>query len=105
MKFVEIRTLRQRGPIEQLLDTALDRIVMKGEAYIAQWEEGETQYGSDVASIFPTVDRGERGFLVTKDWCASGNYCAEGTEDSLLTLEEGACLILERGGWEHLWDE
>ena len=96
-KFVEVRTLAQRGAVNSLPPIEVEGNLLVAEFPIADWEEGHSQYGHDQARIFPAWYNGERAWLVRKDWIAAFGYCAEGTEEQILSFEKGVFLIMSLG--------
>ena len=104
MRFEEKVTLARRSNIEQMASEEVDGLLV-GEKVIHCWEEGNSQYGYDSCSIRPAFTKGQKGWLVTKDWVAAPKYSADGTVDRVLTFEEGVRMLLDKGAFEHIFNQ
>ena len=104
-KFVEIRTLAQRGTVNSLPHIEVEGNLLVAELPIARWEESHNEYGHDRARLFPAWHDGGRAWLLRKDWIAAFGYCAEGAEEQILGFEEGVRLVLSLGLFDRLFPE
>ena len=98
MNYSEQSTLMQRGPVEQMEDIEVE-VFLRGDRTIAIWDEGHQQAGHDECLLFPAFAKGGRCWLLSRRWHAGGGYSASGTEEEILTFEEGVKLLCEKGCW------
>lgn len=105
MKFKEKNYLEQRDSTSQLSPEEISGKSLLVGTCIATWNEGHTEYGFDDVEIFPAYHDGEKAFLISRDWNASAPYCAEGTEEEIISFKEGVNLLLSKGAYEHLFKE
>ena len=97
MKYTEKKTLACRDAINQLPDDAVNGTLLVGDRCVASYEEGHCGYGYDYTEWFPAVEDGTRVWLVRRTWCAAHQYCAEGTAEDIVGLEDGLREMLDRG--------
>ncbi len=97
MKYVEIRTLQNRGAVDPAPSTSDEGTLLIGEKSVLSFYGNESSYGSDSIEIFPAFHNGERCWLKRAEWDAAWGYSASGTQEYILSFEEGVKLFLERG--------
>lgn len=103
MKYEIKNSLLCRGATEQEADMQIDGLFLIGDDSIASYTDGECRYGENYCDIFPAVLGGEKCFLLREQWSPCNGYSASGTDETILTFEEGITLLLDRGAYEHLW--
>jgi hypothetical protein len=101
--FQEKCSLQKRGAVDPLPSEEVEGLLVGNE--IAFWRGAESSYGSDAVRIFPAIYRGEKAFIIQRTWCAAMGYCASGTEEDILSFEEGVDLLLKHGAYSHMWSE
>lgn len=102
MQYEEKRTLLCRGAVDQLPEEKVNGILLVGKT-ICQYESNHSHYGNDVTSLAPAFQNGDRGFLIKNSWCPAPGYCAEGTEEHFISLQEGIEILIKIGAYEHLF--
>ena len=102
--FFEKTTLAQRGAVDPAPNEYVNGLLVD-DSPIGRWEEGQSQYGSDAVRIYPAHHCGEKCFLLQKIWCPENGYCASGTEEEIISFEEGVKLLLAHGAYEHMWEK
>ena len=100
--FFERTTLKKRGAVEPAPDEYVDGLLVD-DAPTGRWEEGETQYGSDAVRVYPAYHCGKKCFLVERVWSPAMGYCASGTEEEIVSFDEGVKMLLVHGAYENMW--
>lgn len=100
--FFEKAHLQQRGAVGPAPDEYINGLLVD-DSPIGRWEEGECQYGSDAVRIYPAYHCGKKAFLLERVWCPELGYCASGTEETVISFEEGVKLLLAHGAYENMW--
>jgi len=98
MLFEERYTLNCRGAIEGQEPEPVESLLVSTEP-IASWMANHISYGHDDCSLWPAWHSGKRVWLLREVWSAARGYSAWGTQDTVLGLEQGIKLLIERGQW------
>lgn len=104
----QIRTLRTRGPIEQLPDRGVDGVLLVGQEPAIEFEDRHSIAGHDRVALYPAfgdaealdclgANGGARCWLELRRWVGAHGYSAHGAEERLITFEAGVRIFLERG--------
>jgi hypothetical protein len=101
MTYTERNTLMRRGAVDQEPDVEVNTFLL-GDRSIANFEEGHGRYGCDWVGIIPAWVEGSRAFLIQQTRSPAAGYNAEGTEETIISFEEGVRLFLEKGLFEAL---
>ncbi len=105
MKFIEITSLRNCGPIDQEPDSETDGSLLVGEERVGTYLDRVSSCGHDFVEVFPAYHRGEKAWLLTATWEAAQGYSASGIQDTVVSFEEGCRLLLTHGAFTHLWGD
>ena len=97
VQYVEWQTLQNRGPVDPAPDEPVEGILLVGTKPAIHFYGNETRCGEDAISIFPAVHDGKRCFVKREEWCPSEDYSASGTQEFIVSFEEGVKIFLERG--------
>lgn len=100
VKYVEYFDLECRGAIEQAQAEPVQGTLLVGTASALSFEDNVTSYGEDATSIFPAFHNGERAWLRRDTWQPAYGYSASGTQESILSFEDGVKIFLKRGVFE-----
>lgn len=103
--YEEKRTLARRGPVEPLPPEEVEGVLLVATEPVVTWEGSHSRYGCDSVSLFPAFYGGERVWLSRCVWCPAHPYCARGTEERVLGFVDGAKLLIEKGAFEHLFQD
>ena len=103
--FEEWETLASCGPIDQLEDKEVEGTLLVGVKPIGEWKKDHSQFGHNNVDIFPAYHNGEKVFVVRETWQPDYDqgYCAQGTDEYIMSFEEGVKLLLEHGAYRHLF--
>lgn len=99
MDFREKRTLQQRGPVDSEPDSEVETFLVSTTC-VLRWDSAHSQCGHDSNLLYPAWIAGKRGFMRRSVWQPSRGYSASGTEEWLLSFEEGVALLVEH----HVYD-
>jgi len=99
LRFVEQNTLKTRGPVDSQPDEECE-MFLRSETSVLRWESGHSRAGYDVNDLFPAWIGGKRGFMLRRMWWALSPYSAEGTQDVLLSFEQGVKILIEQGVYD-----
>lgn len=94
--FVEWSALQTRGAVDPGPAEAIKSLLVGTESVLS-WEDNLSLYGWDSCELFPAWHKGERAWLRRDVWCASEGYSASGTQEYVLSFEEGVKLLIEHG--------
>lgn len=95
--YKQIRTLRTRGPIEQLPDREVDGALLVGQQPAIEFEDRHSEAGWDLVALYPAFHDGAQCWLELRRWCAAHSYCAAGVQERVVPFEDGVQIFLERG--------
>lgn len=99
-KYIEWRTLQTRGAVDPAPDDNVEGNLLVGEDAVLQFFSNQSTYGEDSVSIFPAFHNGERCWVKRQSWEPSYGYSASGTQETIISFEDGVKLFLERGVFE-----
>jgi len=107
MLFQEWETLACRGPVDPLPDREVDGTLLVGEKPIGEWPANHSDCGRDNVEVFPAYHNGGKAFVVREEWQPDYDrgYNAQGTDEYILSFEDGVKLLLEHGAYEHLFSK
>lgn len=97
MRYIEKKTLANRGAIDPEPDEDVEGILLVAEKAIFGWDSGHIRYGHDSNSLSPAIYNGKRAWLLQSVWQPASGYCASGTTESILDFESGAKILIEQG--------
>jgi len=100
VKYVEVRELQNRGAIDPAPSSEVEGTLLIGERPVLQFYGNQSSYGEDYISLFPVFHNGQRCWLRRCEWCPAEGYSASGTQDYIISFEDGIKLFLERGVFE-----
>jgi len=100
IQYIEVRSLENRGAVDPAPSSEVDGSLLVGVDLALGFDGNESQYGVDSVDIFPAFYRGERCWLRRETWQAAYGYSARGTQESVISFEEGVKIFLERGVFE-----
>lgn len=95
VQYIEQTTLSNRGPVDQGAEIDIAGSLLVGTDYALTYREDFTTYGHDTVYIFPAFVNGERGWLKRAVRDANFGYSASGTQETILTFDEGVKIFLE----------
>jgi hypothetical protein len=96
VKYVEVRELENRGAIDPAPSSEVEGLLVGTES-VLEFEANHSSYGEDSVEIFPAFYEGKRAWLRRETWQAAYSYSASGTQEFILSFEDGVKLFLERG--------
>jgi len=97
MKYIEKDFLLCRGVVDQAAPEEVP-VFMVGVKHIASWDDNFCKEGNDSNYLFPAFEQETgRGFLLISKWNPAEGYCSAGTDERLISFEEGIRLLCERG--------
>jgi hypothetical protein len=96
-QYTEWKTLQNCGAIEPQPDNEVEGILLVGTEVVLKFEDHHSNYGNDYCKIFPAVHKGERCWVRRDTWDAAQGYSASGTQEYIVSFDEGVKLFLERG--------
>ena len=96
MTYRERATLLRRDACNQAPPEETETFLI-GNRMIAEYEENHSSYGCDVTRMYPAWKEGKRAFLLDRGCNPAQGYSAEGTEEVLISFEDGLRIILEKG--------
>jgi len=99
IQYVEVREMENRGAVEPAPSSEVDGSLLVGVEPALEFDGNESRYGSDSIEIFPAFYKGERAWLRRETWQAAYGYSAIGTQESILSFEEGVKIFLEHGAF------
>lgn len=99
--FFERTTLKRRSAVDPAPDEYINGLLVDDEP-IGRWEEGQCQYGSDAVRVYPAYHCGKKVFLLERVWCPSMGYCVSGTEEEIISFEDGVKMLLAHGAYENM---
>jgi len=107
MNFSEKFELKCRGAVEQAEPRGVEGTLLVGDTAIGRWEDHgrASQYGYDDIAIFPAFFKGEKCFFLKKEWVPAPGYTACGIEESVVSLEDGIHMLIERGIYDGYFKE
>lgn len=100
VQYVEYRDLECRGSIDPAQPEPVEGTLLVGTTSVLSFEDNVTQYGENASSIFPAFHNGERAWLRRDTWQPAYGYSASGTQESILSFEDGVKIFLKRGVFE-----
>ncbi len=105
VQYIEYHELQNRGAVDPAESSEVDGVLLVGTQPSLTFEANYSQYGNDYIKIFPAFHNGERCWLQREEWSPAYGYSASGTQESLISFEEGVALFLERGVFEFVKPE
>ncbi len=93
----EVKELENRGAVDPAPSSEVEGTLLIGEEAALEFVSHQSSYGEDATSIFPAFHNGERCWLRRDEWNAAYGYSASGTQESILSFEDGVKLFLEQG--------
>lgn len=102
VKYVEVRELECRGAVDPSEPEPVEGSLLVGTTSVLEFEDHSRapSYGYDAVDIFPAFHNGKRCWLRRDSWSPAYGYSASGTQEYILSFEEGVKLFLERGVFE-----
>ena len=105
MKYIEKKTLAQRGTSGSSRRCPVSGLLLIGITSVVDFEQGHTRHGYDLVTLFPAVHGGKRCWFVEKTWTAADGYCGIGTEEKLIPFDEGVKILIAEGAYQHMFPE
>jgi hypothetical protein len=104
MLFKEKDFLLCRGAVNQNEPERIENLLI-GERAIGKWDDRSRSpgYGWDYVKMYPAYYKGEKTFVEERIWCPAEGYSASGTEERVISFEEGVKILLKKGAYEHIW--
>lgn len=99
LRFRVVEALARRGAVEQDRDEPLpkDDLLMVTDRPVLEWYGEDSHYGQDRCTLYPAVRKGARCWMLQKVWYPARGYSASGTEQEVISFQDGVELFLERG--------
>jgi len=97
VQYVEYRYLENRGAVDPAEPSDVEGTLLVGTQPALKFTANHSQYGEDYVSIFPAFHNGERSWLKRAEWSHAYGYSASGTQEDVLSFEDGVKLFVERG--------
>ena len=99
LRFIEQNTLKTRSGVSSEPDVEI-KTFQRSETSVLRWESGHNVAGYDCNNLFPAWVKGKRAFLLRRVWRALSPYNADGTQEDLLTFEQGVKILIEQGVYD-----
>lgn len=96
IKFIRIHTLKCRGPVEGEPDREVEGVLLSTENPVLAFDAGHRDTGHDHCELWPAFHNGAQCWILTRDWRAASGYSAWGVASSILPLEEGIRILIDR---------
>lgn len=93
--YVERIGLASRGAVDPGPTLLVDGTLLVGTQNVLHYEANHSLYGNDDVYIFPAFHNGVRCWLKRSNWEAAYGYSASGTDESIISFEEGVALFLK----------
>jgi hypothetical protein len=100
VQYIEYRDLECRGPVDPGQPEPIEGSLLVGAEPVLSFEDHVSSYGEDSSSIFPAFYNGVRAWVRRDVWSPAYGYSASGTQESILSFEDGVLLFLGRGVFE-----
>ena len=101
--YYEKSLLRIAGAVAQDEPDEVQGTLLVADINICEWTSDHSQYGCNYNYMYPAFHNGEKCFLITSEWEPAQGYCAEGTQDSIFSFEEGMEILLKQNAYEWMW--
>lgn len=99
-EYAEWRALQSRVAVDPGPDEAVEGSLLVGTEPAMEFVDNQSSYGCDNVSIFPAFHNGARCWVRREDWEPAFGHSASGTQEFILSFEDGVKLFLEHGMFE-----
>src|SRR2546430_16909299 len=100
VNYVEYRELECRGAVDPGAPEEVEGTLLVATEAVLKFRDNQSSYGEDYVSILPAFHNGVRCWLRREEWCPAYGYSASGTQEEIISFEDGVKLFLERGVFE-----
>lgn len=97
VQYTEWRSLQTRDAVNPGPNQEVEESLLVATQHVLSFYANQRSYGEDEVSIFPAFHKGERCWVRREVWCPAWGYSASGTQETILSFEEGVKLFIQ---WE-----
>lgn len=97
IKYVRIHTLQCRGPVEGAPDREVEGTLLSAEEPAHAYDSDHRETGHDRVELWPAFHNGQQCWILSRRWIPALGYTAWGSVSSIIPLEEGIRILVERG--------
>jgi hypothetical protein len=98
--YTQWHTLSTRGAVDPGPEEGVDGVLLVATEVALTFSANQNYYGEDAVYILPAFHNGDHCWIRREVWCPEFGYSASGTQEFIISFEEGVKLFLERGIFE-----